>query len=1023
LQDSKRSGCKPLTGCQNTRDWLLPARSRAALNLLIATVACLPFGCSQSQQELDPPPLSPSQALSSFRLGEDFRIEIFVTEPQVLSPVEMVFDENGRVYVAEMLDYPEDPPPGKPARSRIRLLEDTNGDGLMERAVVFADRVLQVSGILPWQGGLIVTSAPDILFMKDTDGDGQADVRRVLYTGFPKVNPEGRITNLRLGIDNWIYAANNGADGRITSPGHPEQPPVLVRGADFRFRPDQGLAEPASGPAQFGLTFDDWGNRFITQNTIHLRHVVIPMRYLTRAQTLNIGGVAQDISDHGRPSAAMFPLTKPQQWRVERTRLRQQRYDENQLNRTEQLSGFFTAASGSTVYTGDVFPQEYWGNVFTGDVSGNLVHRDILSPDGATFSAHRAKDGVEFLASTDVWFRPCNFANAPDGNLYLTDIYRLFIETPESIPEKLKKKMDFWAGDTKGRIYRIVPNHPLRKRDLKPRLGGATTLELVRQLESTNGWHRQTAHRLLLERQDPAAAPLLRDLAANSPLPQARIHGLWCLEGLAALDAALVMNALKDPDPHLREHALRLSEAFLAKSEPMRSAVLAMTGDPEPRVQFQLALTLGTWKDARVLDALAQLTLRRARDSWFQAAILISVADSALPFLDRLLARNPSWENAEMFSQLASLVGGKHEPAEIAHLFNILRRTQAEPGLKGLAEGLKLARVKNLRMPGAEATISTFLNHTSEAVQKAAWEVARYFESHELMRRAAAEAIAENLPANRRLLAVRALRGGAYASAGPVLRTILASTAAPPLKIAAIDSLEAFDDPAIPSTLLSSWRSYSPEVREKVLGALFSKPDWMTALLKALTDGRVERSAVGASAQARLVEHPDRELAEQARRFFSKGTDRSQVVEGYRDALNLKGDVARGKQVFELNCAKCHLPQRNRARVGPDLSGISNKTREELLASILNPSLAIDPRFVNYIVTTTDGRMYDGILANETPGAILLRGGTEEGDITLLRRTISGIRASSVSLMPDEFEKSMTRQGLADLIAYLRGGL
>src|SRR5262249_8438687 len=148
----------------------------------------------------------------------------------------------------------------------------------------------------------------DILFMKDTDGDGKADVKQVLYTGFPKVNPEGRITNLRLGIDNWIYAANNGADGRITSPDHPERPPVLVRGADFRFRPDRGLAEPASGPAQFGLTFDDWGNRFITQNTIHLRHVVVPMSYLARAPLLTVGAVAQDISDHGRPSARMFPI-------------------------------------------------------------------------------------------------------------------------------------------------------------------------------------------------------------------------------------------------------------------------------------------------------------------------------------------------------------------------------------------------------------------------------------------------------------------------------------------------------------------------------------------------------------------------------------------------------------------------------------------------------------------------------------------------------------------------------------------
>src|SRR3989442_4223013 len=179
------------------------------------------FGCAQKQSA---PALSPQDALKSFHLSEDFHIELFGAEPQVVDPVEMAFDENGRIYVAEMRDYPDDPPPGKPARSRIRLLEDTDGDGKIDRSVIFADQVLEVSGLMPWKGGLIVTSAPDILFMKDTDGDGKADIRQLLYTGFGKFNPEGRITNLRLSVDNWIYAANMGHEGRITSPEHPERP-------------------------------------------------------------------------------------------------------------------------------------------------------------------------------------------------------------------------------------------------------------------------------------------------------------------------------------------------------------------------------------------------------------------------------------------------------------------------------------------------------------------------------------------------------------------------------------------------------------------------------------------------------------------------------------------------------------------------------------------------------------------------------------------------------------------------------
>jgi putative membrane-bound dehydrogenase-like protein len=976
-------------------------------------------------KKTDPPPLSPAEALRTFRLSDDFRIELFLSEPQITSPVEMVFDENGRIYVAEMLDYPEDPPGGKPARSRVRLLEDSNGDGRIDRNVIFADHVLQVSGIMPWKGGLLVTSAPDILFMKDTDGDGKADERRVLYTGFPKVNPEARITNLRFGIDNWVYAANNGSDGHITSPEHPERPAVLVRGADFRFRPDSWLAEPASGPAQFGLSFDDWGNRFITQNTVHLRHVVLPMEYVARVPFLDVPAMAQDISDHGQPSARMFPLTGPQAWRVERTRLRQQRYDENELNRTEQVGGYFTAASGGTVYTGDVFPKEYWGNVFTGDVSGNLVHRDVLTPEGVSYAARRAKEGVEFLASTDVWFRPCNFANAPDGTLYITDIYRLFIETPESIPEELKKKMDFWAGDTMGRIYRLVPNKPLRQRDLQPKLGNATTAELVRQLESSNGWHRQTAQRLLLERQDRTAIPLLKKLAEESSFPQARVHALWSLEGLSALDTLSLQHALNDSDSHVREHALRLSEPFLEKSEALKRTVLAMTKDSEPRVQFQLAFSLGRYKDPHALNALAELTFLRGTDPWFRTAILTSVADAASQFCQRLVAKNPSWENADMFMQLGSLIGGKHDPDGLLRFLRILAfRKHPEAGLVGLAKGLKLSGVRNLYVPGAETALAPFLQSSLESVQNTAWETARYLELKGLIKRATAKAQNENLSLTQRILAVRALRGGQYAFVAPVLRKLLSSTATAPLKIATVDSLAAFDDSGVASTLLTFWKNYSPEVREKVLAVLLGHREWMSTLLKALEDGQVERSAIDITAQARLLEHPDPASAERARCFFkSQSGDRLKVVEDYRGALKLPGDVARGKQVFERQCAKCHLPQRSRGRLGPDLSGISNKTKEELLTSILNPSYSIEARFTNYIVTTKDGRLYDGILANETPGAITLRGTSDEGDITLLHKNISEIRSSSISLMPEDLEKSMSQQAMADLMAYLRGGL
>ena len=264
-----------------------------------------------------------------------------------------------------------------------------------------------------------------------------------------------------------------------------------------------------------------------------------------------------------------------------------------------------------------------------------------------------------------------------------------------------------------------------------------------------------------------------------------------------------------------------------------------------------------------------------------------------------------------------------------------------------------------------------------------------------------------DLPVEKRVVAVRALRGGRFEAVAPVLEKVLSTHPPAEVEAAAVDSLAAFDEPAAGSMILSNWRSYSPEARKHAVAAMLAQKNRVPLLLTAIERGQVERSAVDASARGAscmTVRMPA--IAKKARQFLeSTNSSRDAVIANYREALNLKGDVGRGKKSFEDNCAKCHMPRRQGGRVGPDLSGINNKTKEELLTSILNPSYAIEPRFVNYVVTTTDGRMFDGVIANETPGAITLRGGSEEGDETILRKNIAEIRASSVSLMPEDLEQ------------------
>ena len=958
--------------------------------LLIAVGALCLLTCGRKAEG----PKTPDQALLTLKLDPDFEVKLFAAEPMVLDPVDVVFDERGRAFVADMLDLPWDPPKGKKARSRIVMLEDTNGDGRADKSTVFAENVLQVSGLMVWNGGLIVPSAPEILYLKDTNGDGKADTREVWFTGFFQGNPEAQITNPRLGLDNWIYFNNTGNAGLITSPKHPKLAPLQIRGADFRYHPVRGIAETAAGAGQYGSTFDDWNNRFISQNTIHLRHVVLPMHYLARAPNLEVRDVNHD--PYGKRERLMWPITRPQEWRVKRTEMRQKRYDENKTGRIEHVAGHITGATGGTVYKGDAWPREYYGNIFTGDVSANLVRRDLVEPDGVTFSAKPAYEGKEFLASNDQWFRPTNFANAPDGNLYFTDMYREIIETPESIPEELKKNLDFYSGNDKGRIYRIVSKRPAASRGLKVDLGSQSTADLVTTLENPNGWHSETAKRLLLERRDKAAIAPLRRLGTA--------RALWVLEGMNALEPADLITAMKSSDAHLREQAVRMSES-LPITYSLERALLSLATDPDVRVRFQLALTLGrhavSSNGAAARAALVRIAQKDAANEWTRTAVMLSGAASPVDMLRQTHKLNPDFE-----LRLSRLIGVRQNPAEIAAVLTLL----TPEGLDALAKGLELSGTRGLNVPGADG------------LGEKGWKLARYLAMPTLMANAERLALDATIDPERRILALQALRGSTYAKAAAALESAVKSSAPGNVQAAAIDTAASFDDLGVSEQLLRYWKQYAPEGRARAVAALLKQKSRVPALLDAIEKGTVEPAMIEVGARNRLLEDTNPAIAKRAKTLLKAGGDRARVVADHRDVVRMRGDIAHGKQVFEDACAKCHLPRRQGGgRVGPDLSGISMKTREELLESILNPSASIEPRFVNYIVTTKDGRTYDGVLASETPGGITLRGGQEE-DVTILRRDIANIRSSSISLMPEDLEKGVSKQGLADLIAYLRGG-
>jgi putative membrane-bound dehydrogenase-like protein len=640
-----------------------------------------------------PDPLSPEETLETFQLQEGFEIEVFAAEPHVADPVSMVFDEAGLIYVVEMPDYPYKPEPGE-GQGKIKLLRDTDADGKIDESTVFADNLSEATSVLPWKDGLLVTSAPHILYLKDTDGDFVADSREELFSGFFENNSEAQITNLRFGMDNWIYAANHGQPGEVTSTLAPNAPPISMRGADFRFRLDLEQYERTTGPAQFGLALDDFGHRFFTQNTIHIQHAVIPRRYLHRHDHLPSTNANTNISDH---DLIMFQETPPPYWRAERTRRRNETYQEQNLDRVEYAEDHFTGASGGTIYAGDAFPEEFYGNIFTGEVAGNLLHRDVIKPhkDDPTFVASRSEKelNTEFLASTDPWFRPANLTVGPDGYLYVIDMYRQHIETPVSIPDDLKEDMDFLNGSEHGRIYRIKPIKENQRAITTPQLTKKTTTEYIGLLSHPNQWWRLQAQRLLLENQDDSIIPEVQALFEENNDPRARVHALYVLEGLNALDASIVEQAMKDSHPGVREHGIILSERF----PETRSLLMESTRDSSVRVAFQATLSLGEFSGPEVVNALAEVVERYGQNQWFKRAVLSSEAGSSIELL-AVLKNNTSFFEGDEEAKLSFLedfshvVGSRKQKEQVNAYFDLLSSLEGEwqrAGVRGFAKGLE----------------------------------------------------------------------------------------------------------------------------------------------------------------------------------------------------------------------------------------------------------------------------------------------------------------------------------------------
>jgi putative membrane-bound dehydrogenase-like protein len=973
--------------------FLIPA---AVAAVIVSTSGGVWFLSAAPPEPTRKAPWSPEQARAAFKVAPGLKVELVASEPQIESPVAMAFDEDGRLFVVEMLDYPNGPAKGQPPEGRIKVLEDRDGDGFYESSHVYADKLLYANGVLPWKDGPIVTVAPRIMHLRDTDHDGVADQRDVLFEGFSTQNPQLRVSFPTLGPDGWIYVANGLRGGTVQSTRSKDAPVIKLGGQDFRFDPIHGHEEGISGMGQYGLAFDDWNHRFVCDNHHHVRHVVLPNRYLKRNPYLAVPAVLEDTSEleASVPGAGARVYAISKNWTT-----------------SNLHAGRFTAACGVYVYRSSVLPEPYRGAVFTCEPTGNLVHCEVLNPNGATYRSRPPVDGVEFLASPDDWCRPVFITSGPDGAMYVVDMVRAVIEHPEWMPDELKQRPDLLLGKHHGRIWRIVPEGRSEARP-KPHLSTASTPELVKLLAHPDEWWRTTAQRLILERQDPAATEPLREML-KSPEPRARLLAAWLLENRGELRETDDLALLRDNDARVREQAVVLSERWLPSSSWMQSTLAQLAFDPDPQLRFQVALSLGFWDDFNVTEPLSVIARARADDQWTRTAVASAVPTRAGLLIDRLLTGPVGGAGlAALLHDLAAVVGARQDPADIArvlrglHGLNGLAAVPTQLNvLGGLADGTG-RRGKQL------AAVLTALPDADKPLAQWAGQV---------FGQAAAIAADPHRPEGERLSATRLLAHAPWGVAGQVLQKLLTEESNQAVRLAAVGALAGQPGAASADALLSPWRSLTPAIRREAIAALVRQPDRALALLKAIEAGTVSPTDLDPQRLRELVKHPRADVKELAVKVLKAHMpeDRKKVLERYRDAIVSEGDAARGKLVFQKNCATCHHVAGVGVTVGPDISDTREKTRAQLLNDILNPNDAIDANYVEYTVSLKNGRTISGIIVTDTGGSITLKR-AENVSETVLRQDVDEVQSTGRSLMPEGQEKNINIVEMTDLISFLK---
>lgn len=985
-----------------------------------------------------PPKLSAEhrKALESLRVMEGFKVELVAAEPLIADPVAMEVDEDGNMYVVEMHGYPLD----VSGSGKVKLLKDTDNDGFPDKSIVFADHLTLPTGIMRWKKGIIVTDAPDVLYLEDTNNDGKADIRKKMLSGFALSNPQHNLNIPRFELDNWIYLGHEGAvtpfvykkefgdkGTKIVFPDKPNVPQLdpNANGRAVRFKPDSYEVEELSGRTQYGHAMDAWGHHLYTSNANHLYHEVLANQYLKNNPALLVPNATQNISDHGE-AAEIYPITEAP----------------NHQLLTDV--GVITSSCGVTWYLGGAFGEKFKNVTFIAEPVHNLVHADIIKDAGASFVASRLNEKSEFLASKDAWFRPVNFYVGPDGALYVIDYYRQIIEHPEWMSDEITQSGALYNGTDKGRIYRIVPEKGIPMNWLgKLNLSKKTSVELVKLLENENNWYRRTAQRLLLHRQAKETVPALRELISKGTLPEAKVHALWLLDAMKSLGNEDFVYAFESAEAGVRENAIRVAEGYLNSDfkEKLEKELLVLQNDDNAKVRFQLLNTLGFLKSPEAEKARLAILKRDFNDRWAGLAGIASFAGKENQIFDlaiREFTQKETPETDEFFSNLAATIAnGDNKEAFSEMMQKMALETPNADGwkaatLNGIA---KLWQFK--KSPGflsaveKEQLLTHFSPKTSPELRAAALSLLEVVglpkgkvldEKTEMATKILGMPSSDKNPKTDAFCtdAVVLLTQANPNGMRPALQQILTQKYPISVQSAALKALGKTADNQTCLFLLKEMKNFSPSLRKEAVNVFLSKPERINLLLKAIQDKEVEKSVIGWGQMVRLMNYYDVDIRAYARKVLSVNEDRKAVLNKYMPALEMKGVQSKGKLVFEKNCSSCHQIEGVKGvNFGPDLSTLRSRNATSILTEILNPNNSIADNYDFWTLELKNGSSILGVISQENATGLSVRemGGTES---VIQKKDVAKMQKSETSIMPNGLENAISIQEMADLIAFIK---